>query len=63
MLVMQGRARLAIEGEAEERALGPGDSLLLPAHCRHRVAWTQPGASTVWLAVFIDARLAPEPAC
>ena len=62
VLVMSGRARLTIEGEADDRELGPGDSLFLPAHCRHRVAWTQPGQPTVWLAIFVDPRHAPEPA-
>jgi len=61
VLVMRGRARLTIEGEAQERELGPGDSLFLPAHCRHRVAWTQADEPTVWLAIFFDARLAPKP--
>jgi len=61
VLVVSGRARLAIEGEPEVRALGPGDSVFLPAHCRHRVAWTEPDTPTVWLAVFVDARLKPEP--
>ena len=62
VLVLSGRARLTIEGEVEDRALGPGDSVFLPAHCRHRVSWTAPGAATVWLAIFVDAELAPEPA-
>ncbi len=62
ILVVSGRARLTIDGEAEDRALGPGDSVFLPAHCRHRVAWTEPGAPTVWLALFLDPRLSPEPA-
>ncbi len=62
VLVVSGRARLSIEGEADDRVLGPGDSVFLPAHCRHRVAWTQAGEPTVWLAIFVGARLAPEPA-
>lgn len=62
VLVMSGRARLTIDGETEDRELGPGDSLFLPAHCRHRVAWTEPGQPTVWLAMFEDPRLALEPA-
>ena len=61
VLVLSGRAGLTIEGEAEDRVLGPGDSVFLPVHCRHRVAWTEPGAATVWLAIFVDARLEPEP--
>jgi cupin 2 domain-containing protein len=61
ILVVAGRARLTIEGEAENRELGPGDSLFLPAHCRHRVAWTDPDQPTVWLTVIIDELLAPTP--
>jgi hypothetical protein len=32
-------------------ALAKGDWVLLPAHCRHRVTWTQSEPPTVWLAV------------
>jgi cupin 2 domain-containing protein len=60
VLVLRGRAHLAIEGEAQERALGPGDSVFLPAHCRHRVTWTQADEPTVWLAIFVDAALSPK---
>ncbi|MGI9383126.1 MAG: cupin domain-containing protein [Methyloligellaceae bacterium] len=52
---LRGAARLLIEGEDEERALGPGDWLLLPAHCRHRVTWTSESEPTVWLAVHYGA--------
>ncbi len=52
VLVVAGAARLEIEGDGE-RALSPGDYLLLPAHCRHRVAWTDPERTTVWLAIHI----------
>ncbi|ODA66287.1 Cupin domain protein [Methyloligella halotolerans] len=51
VLLVSGAAALQIEGEAEERELGPGDWVMLPAHCRHRVAWTQSEPPTVWLAV------------
>lgn len=54
VLLVSGGAGLLVEGEAAPRTLGPGDYLLLPAHCRHRVAWTDPGRATVWLAVHID---------
>jgi cupin 2 domain-containing protein len=50
-MLLQGQARLAIEGLAEEIVMNPGDAVLLPAHCRHRVAWTPPGRITVWLAL------------
>jgi cupin 2 domain-containing protein len=53
VLLVSGRARLEIEGEGVERELGPGDYVFLPAHCRHRVAWTDPDQATVWLAVHL----------
>jgi cupin 2 domain-containing protein len=51
VLLVSGAARLQIDGEIEERELGEGDWLLLPAHCRHRVTWTKSDPPTVWLAV------------
>jgi cupin 2 domain-containing protein len=51
VLVVKGAARLRIEGEAQDRELGEGDFVCLPAHCRHRVAWTQPEPPTIWLAI------------
>jgi cupin 2 domain-containing protein len=51
VLVVAGAARLLIEGEAQERELAAGDWLLLPAHCRHRVTWTEADPPTVWLAI------------
>ena len=52
VVVLRGRARLRIEGEAADRALGVGDHLLLRAHVRHRVEWTDPTTPTVWLALY-----------
>jgi len=51
VLLVQGAARLIIEGTGE-RALAPGDWLVIPAHVRHRVTWTAADQDTVWLAVF-----------
>ena len=51
VMLVAGRARVHIDGEASDRTLAPGDFLLLPAHCRHRVTWTQADPPTVWLAV------------
>ena len=34
--------------------MGPGDYVHIPAHRRHRVAWTDPAQATVWLAVHYD---------
>jgi cupin 2 domain-containing protein len=55
VLLVKGAAALEIEGEGGVRELGPGDYLLLPAHCRHRVAWTSAGEETVWLALNLTA--------
>jgi len=51
VLLLAGSAGLLLEGEDEPRNLVPGDYLLLPASCRHRVDWTDPDVQTVWLAV------------
>ena len=59
VLVLAGAARLAIEGETAERELGPGDAVYLPAHCRHRITWTDPARPTVWLTLFVDPMLSP----
>ncbi len=50
VLVLRGRAGLEIEGRGILE-LGAGDYVDLPAHTRHRVAWTAQGEPTVWLAV------------
>ena len=50
VLVLQGRSMLQFENE-DPIPLGPGDHLNIPAHCRHRVTWTDPDQTTVWLAV------------
>ncbi|MDG4867656.1 cupin domain-containing protein [Guyparkeria sp. 1SP6A2] len=50
VVVLKGRGVVAFE-DGEEITLGPGDHLRIPAHTRHRVAWTAPEEDTVWLAV------------
>lgn len=55
VLLVTGAARLRIDGEDVDRKLAPGDWLVLPAHCRHRVTWTQSESPTIWLAVHYDA--------
>jgi cupin 2 domain-containing protein len=51
VVLLQGQACLTIEGRNDPVILAAGDSLSLPAHCRHRVDWTEPGRITVWLAL------------
>jgi cupin 2 domain-containing protein len=55
VVVLAGAAALQFEGEARELSLAPGDYLHIPAHRRHRVAWTDTHAPTVWLAVYFPA--------
>lgn len=57
VILVSGSARLRIEGEDEDRALEAGDWILLPAHCRHRVTWTQSTPPTVWLAIHYEDSL------
>ena len=51
VMVVAGRAWLEIEGQPNPHEMAPGDWVFLPAHCRHRVAWTDPDQATVWLAI------------
>jgi cupin 2 domain-containing protein len=51
VVLLCGSAALQFEGEAEPRILRAGDAVLIPAHARHRVAWTEAAEPTVWLAV------------
>ncbi len=51
VLLLAGSARLRIEDEPAARDLAPGDYLVLPAHCRHRVEQTSAAPPAVWLAV------------
>ncbi len=56
VLVLRGSAQLQLEGEEAAVALGPGDYVLIPAHCRHRVEWTDACEPTVWLALHCGGR-------
>ena len=55
VLLVAGRAVLAIAGRDEPLILQPGDWANLPARCRHRVDWTSAEPPTIWLAVFSPA--------
>lgn len=57
VMVVQGDAVLLIEREdstVRECSLKTGDSVLLPAHCRHRVEKVSTGQPVIWLAVHIE---------
>jgi hypothetical protein len=51
--LMKNQIRSAARLEFEDGTLEmkPGDWVDIPAHRRHRVAWTTPDEPTVWLAV------------
>jgi cupin 2 domain-containing protein len=49
--VLHGRAGLRFEGEDAIVVMGAGDHVLIPAHRRHRVEWTDPDEPTIWLAL------------
>ena len=49
--LLSGSAGLLFEGEREPRVMKSGDHLIIPAHVRHRVEWTDPDHETVWLAL------------
>lgn len=51
VVVVKGRARILFEGEGDAVSLASGDYVNIPAHCRHRVVWTDPAQETIWLAV------------
>ncbi|MFL5143506.1 MAG: cupin domain-containing protein [Microvirga sp.] len=55
VVVLSGAAGLLVAGEDGPRTLRAGDHVHLPAHCRHRVEWTDAAEPTVWLAVHFRA--------
>ena len=54
VLVLQGAARLQFEDRVLE--MRPGDFVNIPAHQKHRVAWTTLDEPTIWLAVHYGAK-------
>ena len=50
VLVLKGASRLAFE-DGSEVSMGPGDSLEIKAHVKHKVSWTDPEEETVWVSV------------
>lgn len=50
VVLLQGEARIGYE-DGHEVALHPGDYLLIPAHQKHRVAYTSTEPPCVWLAI------------
>lgn len=53
VMVLEGSGVIQFK-DGREITLNKGDFCHIPAHERHRVAWTDPGRVTVWLAVFFN---------
>lgn len=53
VMVVQGEARLLLGQHEQLLHMKPGDHVLLPAHCRHRVEWTPEDQTTIWLALHL----------
>ncbi len=51
VLLVSGGATLLFDGDADPLVMTPGDHVMIPAGCRHRVERTDSGQKTVWLAV------------
>jgi cupin 2 domain-containing protein len=51
VLLLQGQAILRFADQPDPVPLVPGDFIDIPPHRRHRVEWTAPAQTTVWLAV------------
>ncbi|HZJ95371.1 MAG TPA: cupin domain-containing protein [Thiopseudomonas sp.] len=51
VMVLKGQAKLEFADHSIVH-LEAGSHINIPAHTRHRVAWTQPDTETVWLAVY-----------
>ena len=50
VIVLKGEAIIAF-ASGEHEKLVAGSYINIPAHRKHRVAWTKPDTETVWLAV------------
>ena len=49
--VLKGSGTLRFADGRPDAVLAPGDWILIPAHCRHRVEKTAADEETIWLAV------------
>jgi cupin 2 domain-containing protein len=51
ILIVQGSAGLKFENARDIVVLKTGDYLIIGAHVKHRLEWTDPTGATIWLAV------------
>jgi len=50
VILLKGRAGLSYD-DGQKFTLKPGDYLIIPAHQKHRVEWTDKNQKTFWLAL------------
>lgn len=60
VLLLKGRAELRFAEPDETVSLEPGDHLVIAAHRRHRVEWTDPHGQTLWLALHYTGAERPD---
>jgi len=53
VILLKGNATLLFENN-EELTLEEGDYILIPAHKPHKVKWTDPNQTCIWLAFHAD---------
>jgi len=51
VILLEGAATITFE-DGKETNLSKGDYLIIPAHVKHKVSWTDPSCETIWLAIF-----------
>lgn len=50
VLMLKGKALLAFENDSSVY-LNSGEYINIPAHKKHKVQWTDPESTTIWLAI------------
>ena len=50
VILISGSAKLQYD-DGQITNLNPGDYLIIPAHKKHRVEWTDPNQKTFWIAL------------
>jgi len=52
VLLLKGKAELEFSDPDKTIMLDEGNTLIIPAHQRHRVRWTKPEIETIWLVFY-----------
>ncbi|EAQ6497558.1 cupin domain-containing protein [Salmonella enterica subsp. salamae] len=54
IMLVSGSAIIEYEENKKLIEMYPGDTIIIPAHCRHRVVWTDPLQCSIWLVIFYN---------